>query len=255
MREGCQTVRGVKVLKSHRITLVAYLLASGLPFLFGGNHYAAFISSQAQLFLLSLFAYQVCGKEYRTRSALYAITAYNGYILLTDWMFSYVSYLQWSLEILFFSFVALFQTMKNYNLKGDAYNDKNIMLVFYKPKTSMEYLFTMFGATASSMSVICKDKWYLFRRKKTTLQVKKVIHRKLCDYVLIDTGIQISENHCNELDKLVGSKARDIKSLCFRFKCISTFKNFLDGLGSTWRVSLLDRIPSIYLYKRINNDD
>lgn len=244
-------MRGVKVLKKHSLTLMAYLIVGGLSFLFNDNHYYAFISNQAGLFLLSLFAFQVCDKQHMARSVLYALTAYHGYILATDWYFDYVTTTQWALEVLFFSGLAVFQVFKNYELESDKYNAKNVMLAFYRPKRARDYLPSIFGAPVSSMSVISGNDWYMFRRKSATLQQCKLVKRKLCDYVLIDTGVQISENIQNELDMTVGSNARTLRSFYVRSRCVLVFSGVLTLLGGKWKLGKLDFMPSVYLLKRL----
>ncbi|MCK5600845.1 hypothetical protein KAR91_03190, partial [Candidatus Pacearchaeota archaeon] len=223
-------------LKKPSLTLLLYLLVGGLSFVetpFNQLYYDSL--SRLEILLISLFAYQVCSGHF-AKSILYTLTAYSGYVLLTDWYFDYVSLTQWFVEIVLFSTLALFQMLKNYSLEGDALSKENIVLAFYKPKNYKEYLVTLLGSSVSSMSIISGDNWYMFKRKKSTLQCIPLSRYKFDNYVLIDTGVKISNHSTTLLNSLIGTKASDIKSFYFRCKCVFTFKDLLESLGSKWRI-------------------
>ena len=115
-----------------------------------------------------------------------------------------------------------------------------------------DYFVSLFGVPASSMSIVAGDKWYMFKRKRNTLQVVKVIDRKLCDYIVVDTGVKITEDITKELNALKGMPARRASTFYLRANCVLTFRRVLKMLGERWEVGIFDFIPSFYMIKRID---
>lgn len=183
-----------------------------------------------------------------------SLCLYLGYILATDNLFTYVSTTQWALEIVFFFLLSVFQILKKYEIKSDKFNKDNVFILMYKPKKPIEYIHSLLGSPVSSMSIVCGDNWYMYKRNKSTLQVVNTIPRKFGDYILIDTGTKIDKNITNELDSLVGNPARKPSTLFIRANCIRTFRPVLKILGERWRIGVLDFIPSIYLLKRLRHE-
>lgn len=231
---------------------VMYFAASSSSFIDGQSDWFYIVQAQVEVCVLSALAYAVCPHDTKAKSVLLSLLLYNTYVLLTDWAMPYVSLTQWVLEILLFSAFAVYQVTKRYDLPSDKYNSENVLLAFYKPKTLRDYFITLFGQTGASMSIMAGGNWYMFKRNRTTLVRLKVHKCKLCDYVLVDTGLKVTENRIQDLDLLIGQKARRPQSLFMRCRCVMVFKDFLDKQGDGWKPKGLDFLPSAYMLRRVN---
>ena len=225
---------------------------SGTSFFDLGEYYS-YILHQAEVFICVLIAYCVCPNEsYKAKSMLTAIYLYMLYVLLTDWFIPFVNVWMHLAEITVFTFIVIFQTVKRYDMHSDEINPENVILLFYKPRNIFEFIVSLAGTSACSMSVVCGDDWYMFKRKKDSLQKIKLNKRLVKQkYTIVDTGIKITQDIRVSLDNAKGCKARCLKTLYFRFNCVNVFGDTLDQMGGKWVAKGLDFIPSIYLIKRM----
>jgi hypothetical protein len=152
--------------------------------------------------------------------------------------------------LVFVWFMAL-QRYKTYDIKSDEYNPENIMLVFYKPHTARDYIISLFGMETGTMSMICDGKWAKFRWGYSYLKICELKKRRLNkNYIVIDTGVKVTEDIKHAFYSLKGAPARTAESLYFRFNCVRIFKPVFRLMGRKWQYHFLDCLPSVYLMRR-----
>lgn len=248
----------VKFVRGNNILLLTALyFCAGASTFFELTDFSHFTLNQLELVILSLIACLSLGLKkdaHKSRSIVVSLMAYNVYVFATDWAFDYVSPIQWFSEIFAFCALTIYQIVRKYDYKSDVYNNKTVMLAFYRPKKMSESLTSLVGAPVSSMSIICNGNWYTYRRKCPDLCKEWACERNLSDYILIDTSVEITQDITKELDALVGTPARSWKTLYFRASCVATFKQFLNGLGGKWELEPFDTVSSIYMLRRLKNE-
>ncbi len=113
---------------------------------------------------------------------------------------------------------------------------------------------SLIGLPVSSMSVVASDLWLklVIDEPKMVITYSGKLNRE--KYIIIDTGIMITEKIKNIIHNLEGSPAITKNSLFLRVRCIAAIKPLLSKLGPEWTPkSIIQQIPSLYFYKAIKN--
>lgn len=143
-----------------------------------------------------------------------------------------------------------------YHFISDVHNHKNICLLFYKSDKGswLMHIMSLFGLPVSSMSVLCGKYWLKLVRKDPDMQIHIIENIDLSRYVLIDTGVKITDEIEDIMWSLDGTPATNAKSLFLRVRCIAAIKPLLSKLGDRWGPkTIIQQIPSIYFYKALQN--
>ena len=143
-----------------------------------------------------------------------------------------------------------------YHFISDTHNHENICLLFYKSDKGswLMHIMSLFGLPVSSMSVLCGEYWLKLIRSDPNMQIQIIQNRDLRRYVLIDTGVKITDEIENAMWSLDGVPATNVKSLFLRVRCIAAIKPLISKLGNEWvPKTIIQQIPSIYFYKALKN--
>jgi len=147
-------------------------------------------------------------------------------------------------ELYIFAVWFLFVIIRSYEYESDPINMANVNILVMRPKSNADVLKGLIGLPASSICIATCDSIWSFSRRTGCFCERKYHHSD--DHIVIDTGIQCTDNVLNELNKLTGTK---------RFpwiKCVWTIRHVLSMLGPKYSVnSCLEYMPGIYFMKII----
>lgn len=240
----------IKHVKSQKVKILLFLYVV----LLFGEHFIDYFPYMISQQLEILLAFSLCffvSTDVKLKSIFLTISLYSAYVLLTDWYLVEVSIYQYLAELLVFFLFAYYQITKNYDIKSDKINANNVYLVFYKPKGFIQFLTSLFGLPVSSAGTIVGDFMYLLKRGKPMICKlnldEKYIYEK---FIVVDTGVKITENHIKACNLLRKQQARQIYSLFLRCNCVRSLKPLLDTLPEFWQYRIMDWLPSIYLMRR-----
>lgn len=135
------------------------------------------------------------------------------------------------------------------NIHTDKINKNYVNLIFYKPKTLRQQLFSLFGLSYYSCGIIIKDYLYQMRFENSLMQkreyTKEYIYSK---YLVIKTDIKVNDlnkKYPNWEEELLKQKARQAKTLYLRFNCLRSLKEILK-LSNKYKYNGTI-LPSLYL--------
>lgn len=145
----------------------------------------------------------------------------------------------------------LYQFNRNKNFKSDKYNPDNIMLIFFKPHSFLDFIKSFAFSPVVSMGSIYHGHIYRLKHKKSKMCKVRCYPDKLNDYILIDTGVRCKDANMNE-SKLISQSAYNEKLLYTRTNCVRSQQPLLDKLPQKWQTKdIWDIFPMIYLNRRL----
>jgi len=187
----------------------------------------------------------------RGMSLFVLLTIFYSWVALTDWKISYISEPWFAIEIFTLVGISSMLWYRNYEVKSDKINPKNLNLLFYKPRTIKQLLLSIPGKPVSSCGAII-DKLYQHRYDHSTMQELEYDEKDIYEkYVVVDTGYPIKDITKKQINNLLKQKARQPKTLWLRLNCLRSFKDILKDIkGYEYKGEVL---PSIYL-RRISRE-
>ena len=127
---------------------------------------------------------------------------------------------------------------------NDTINENNYFICFEHPFKKRGIFISLIGLPVSSIAVYRQGYLYSFKWKTKKYSKYEISKEKLSEkYVVVDTGVKISEKNDSELEKLLG------KTTGLRIKCVYIIKDFLRGLNSKYSPKGIEYVPAIYAKK------
>jgi len=185
-------------------------------------------------------------------SVLVTLVMYYTWIGATDWAINYLPFHISFFESIFFCIVLFYQLYKRSDFKSDKISSKGIYLIFFKPKTFRQYLFSLFGSPFTSVGSIINGKVYRLKHSQNKMCVSKINKKYIQDnYTIVKVANKIDNIEKIE-DELLEQSAYSSKRFGTRTNCIDSQKPLLDRLGSKWHTKgIFDFIPCVYINKRL----
>lgn len=170
-------------------------------------------------------------KYFKTRALLvFLIVDYTFTIL--NYFFDVdmgVYYIIQSAFLLFFLFCKCFSS-----IKSDDLNNKNVCLIFYKPKKLKQFLLSVFGLSYSSAGLVIGGRIYQMRYEAGALQeipfkdgTEEYLREK---YLIIDTGFKSCDLRGDWRGELLSQRARQARTLYLRFNCLRSLRFVLNQI-------------------------
>ena len=249
--------------KRYILLLIFQVMINGLSFSISNSSILSAELSIRICFLLAnindvllclMFFYLIKSSNYEALSVCCVMILYKFYIMFTDFfMIEKVMLIVYIENIILILFV-IFQSSKDYNVDSDEISKNTVCLVFYKPKTFKQYITSTLGLPFSSVGAIIKSNIYIMEYGKSTIQEKKYDEDKIKErYLVIDTKVNVKDVQ-NIIPFLLKQRARQFKTLYLRYNCLRGLIPLLNIMGYKWKYRG-EVFPSIYLKKRINNED
>jgi len=211
--------------------------------------------SQVQLLLgLSVGAMGTINTNPKRKSIMIILCFGALSILLTRLCFNAPDYIYYA-EISVYCFGILWAAVRPYNFISDSLSENTVCLLFYKSNKGsfLMQALSLIGLPVSSMSIVCGNEWLKLIIGNPTLEIHsaKNVSKK---YIIVNTGVYISENIRSIFKSLRGVPAVNAKSLFLRVRCIAAVKPLLKEMGKEWEPkTILQQIPSIYFYKALSS--
>jgi len=239
-----------KAKKLSLIYLFLYFIVSFLGF-YTKNIFIEETLSKLEFIMFALLGFFVCYSDIKPAKSLFSLLViYNIFILFTDFKI-YINPVYVFCENLSFVLLGSRLILREYNIKSDKINRKNICFVFRKPKKLNEYLKSIAGSYTSSFGMIIDNNIFQLRKRFGSIQCNRYKESYIYNnYIVYDTGISINTLTKEDIKKLLSNKARRLKTLFFRINCLVCFKDVLNkiGLGYGWRF-----LPCLFMKVVIND--
>tara|TARA_Y100001956_G_scaffold50834_1_gene49540 strand:+ start:27284 stop:28003 length:720 start_codon:yes stop_codon:yes gene_type:complete len=232
--------------------LIGWIVLTNFNIIF--NLSLANSSGQLELLYLCIFGKYLYAKHdgYVFNAICNTLMMYYFFVFVTDPFIDYVPIWAIVLENLIIVLILLYQFNRNKNFKADKYNADNVMLIFFKPHSFLDFIKSFFFSPVVSMGSIINGEVFRLKWSKAKMQSTKLNKRHLSkDYILIDTGVK-----CKDVkgvrNELLKQSAFNNKLFNTRTNCIRSQKPLLDKLGKKWQTKdIWDLFPMIYLSRRL----
>lgn|GEM_PF-5546553 len=231
--------------------LLGWLMLTNINLLFNFNQ--GFSINQLELFYVSMFAVYLYNNydKYIFKAIFTTLSLYYFYIFATDPIITHMPLWATILENIMVVLVLMYQFNKFNHFKSDEYNQDNVMLIFFKPKTFIDFVKSFAFSPVVSMGSIYNGHIYRLKHNKPNMCKVRCYPDTLKDYVLVDTGIKHKE--VKGVDKkLMTQSAYNSKFLYTRTNCVRSQQPILDKLPKKWQTKdVWDIFPMIYLHRRL----
>ena len=229
-----------------------FILLMFTPLCFSGVDTITVLQVEMAFILSGLWVfYNKCPKP-TFDSVFIILVIYSVWIGLTDSFITYMPIYLSVLECFCFSLLLLYQFYKRNDFKSDKISSKGIYLILFKPKTFIQYLFSLFGSPFASLGSIINGKVYRLKHSKSVMCVSKINKQYIQDnYYVVKVANKI--DNVEEIEKeLLKQSAYSGKRFNTRTNCVESQKPLFDNLSDKWHTKgILDFIPSIYINRRI----
>lgn len=190
----------------------------------------------------------------KRKSAILILLLGSVFVLITQILTINIPDIVYWLGIIVYSFGITWAGCRPYEFLSDELTKDTVCLVFYKANSGswLMHVLSIFGLPVSSMSIIADDRWLKLVVGEPALQLERAIEFEPSRYVVIDTGVKITDEIIRRLWECRGRSAISKNSLFLRVRCIAIIKDFLKSLGPEWNPGFI-KLPSIYFYKAVHN--
>jgi len=237
------------------ILAIVYLMIDVIaPTLLGDiGEWTQWNMQQAQIAMLAVLGWMSAKSASPKRTAVMTVLMVQSvWILCTDWAISYVPEAISVSEGAVFFALLVWAFMRPYEYKSDQLTTDTVCLLFYKANggSFLMHVFGVLGLPVSSMSVVAGEYWLKLVRGKAYLQKDLSVCINESRYIIVDTGIPVSEHIHGLFNMLRNEPARTPMSLWLRLRCIASIKPLLRELGDYYVPrNIFEQIPAIYFYK------
>ena len=155
--------------------------------------------------------------------------------------------------LIMFLWFSVLATRRN-GYKSDPVRKGHIHICILKPKSTRASILSVFGKPAGSVAIYAYGKLWSFVRGQNTFKARPVAHGKpLQDYyTVIDTGVLEQRRVEVELYRILGTPARQARTLWLRVNCVIVLKPVLQILGEKWAPRGFEFLPNFYARKVLN---
>lgn len=188
----------------------------------------------------------------KRKSAMIVLLFGTLMLLLTNVVHDYVYWI----EISLYAFGLLWAAARPYEFISDPVTEDTVCLVFYKQNGGswLMHVLSLIGLPMASMSIIAEGRWLKLVIGNPGLEIHPAEDLDCGKYVVVDTGVKITEKIRATITNLNGEPAVNKKSLFLRVRCIAAVKHLLAEIGVEWRPrTVIQQIPSMYFYKALWN--
>lgn len=231
--------------------LIGWLILTNINIILGLDW--GFSTSQFELFYISVFVVYLINHydKYILKAIFTSLSLYYFYIFVSDPIISYMPLWAIVLENIMVVLVLVYQFNKFNHFKSDKYNKDNVMLIFFKPKTFLDFVKSFAFSPVVSMGSVYNGYIYRLKHNKPVMCKVKCNPNTLKDYILVDTGVK--HKNIKDVDlELLKQSAYNERLLHTRTNCVRSQKPLLDNLPIKWHTKdIWDIFPMIYYSRRL----
>lgn len=210
------------------------------------------------IFLLYINTFKNIPQEQYVKKGIY-------FVIMLDVLFSilnifyYKCYIHTAKYIAQCLIIGYFLACKLYSgVKSNNLCHTHVMLIFYKPKKLKQMLLSVFGLSFGSAGAVIynkdEDEYYIYqmRYENKTLQKIKLDRKKIESfrqkYLIIKSDVRVDNLKAGWEERLLKEKARQLRTLYFRFNCLWSLKKEILDLSDKFKFRY-EIFPSIYLLR------
>lgn len=176
---------------------------------------------------------------------------YYAYVFISDPIIDYIPIWLSIVESIIIVLILLYQFNRNKNFVSDKYNHENVMLIFFKPHSFLDFVKSFVFSPVVSMGSIYNGHIYRLKHNKDKVCRVQCYPEKLDDYILVDTGVKCKGVSGVEKE-LLKQSAYNEKFLNTRTNCVRSQQPILDKLPKKWQTKdVWDIFPMVYLSRRL----